>query len=325
MERVPADHGRTGRVRRSASVARRAPPELSRRCPVTVVILTLNEETNVGRALESVIGWAHEVLLLDSFSTDGTVDIAHRSGCKVFRHRFEDYGKQRNHAIANLPIETDWMLFLDADEWLTPELRREIAARVEDSPKENGFYIKRRFIWMGRWIRRGYYPTWILRLFRRSAARCEERAVNEHIIVEGKVGYLEADFVHEDADGIDRWITKHNAYASREAQELLRRNDVALRGEIEARLFGTQAERKRWLRHRVWNRLPPLARPFLYFFFRYVVRGGFLDGRPALVYHFLQALWFPLLVDLKYLELARGRARQTDCHRAREDDKPCAG
>jgi len=272
---------------------------------LAVVILTLNEEKNLPHTLHSVIGCAEEVVVLDSFSTDSTLDIAKQYGCKVFQNRFEDYGKQRNHAIAVLPIASEWILFLDADERLTEGLKREIREKLATVPEENGFFIKRRLIWMGKWIRRGYYPTWILRLFRRAKGRCEERAVNEHLLVEGRVGYLKNDFVHEDRKGIDEWIAKHNQYATREAEELLRRDQGVREGEIALQFSGSQAQRKRWMRHRVWNRLPPLMRPFLYFFYRYVLRGGFLDGRAALVYHFMQALWFPLLIDVKYLEMKR--------------------
>lgn len=273
---------------------------------VAVVILTLDEEKNLPQVLDSVVTWADEVLVLDSFSTDRTIEIARQHGCKVFQNRFEDYGKQRNHAISNLPVESEWIFFLDADEWVTEELKQEISERIDAAPEENGFFIKRRLIWMGKWIRRGYYPTWILRLFRRGKGRCEERAVNEHLMVDGKVGYLKNDFIHEDRKSIDDWIAKHNRYATGEAWELIRQEQVSHDQEIAERFVGSQAGRKRWLRHRVWNRLPPVMRPFLYFFYRYFLRAGFLDGRPALVYHFMQALWFPLLIDAKYLEIKQG-------------------
>ena len=270
---------------------------------VAIVILTLNEEKSLPYALDSVTGWADEVFVLDSFSTDRTLDVAKQYGCHVFQNRFEDYGKQRNHAISALPIESEWIFFLDADEWMTDALKQEIAQRTALRPEENGFFVKRRLIWMGKWIRRGYYPIWILRLFRRAKGRSEQRTVNEHVIVDGKVGYLKNDFVHEDRKGIHEWIVKHNWYATREALELLKQEEGERKEEIEVRFSGAQAERKRWLRHRLWNRLPLVMRPFLYFLYRYVLRGGFLDGRPALVYHFMQALWFPLLIDIKYFEI----------------------
>jgi len=271
-----------------------------------VVILTRDEELNLPRALDSVAGWADEIHVLDSFSGDRTVEIARSYGARVEQHAFEDYSRQRNYALEKLPIRAEWILFLDADEQMTPELKAEISARLESAPAENGFYLNRRFIWMGRWIRRGYYPTWILRLFRRGKGRCEERAVNEHLVVEGATARLANDFNHEDLRGVSHWIAKHDDYARREARELLKNAEAGSgAGEIPARFFGDQAERKRWLRRRVWNNLPPLIRPFIYFFYRYVLCGGFLDGREAFIYHFLQALWYPLLIDVHYLELRR--------------------
>lgn len=173
---------------------------------------------------------------------------------------------------------------------------------------------------MGRWIRRGYYPTWILRLFRYGTGRCEDRQVNEHLMVEGKVGYLRNDFVHEDRRGLTHWLTKHIAYARREAEELLRVERGETQREIPARFWGTQAERKRWIRQRVWNRLPPLVRPWLYYVYRLVLRGGFLDGWQAIAYHTLHALWFPFLIDLFYLEARRG----PETSAPPEEAVPCA-
>ncbi len=268
---------------------------------VAVVILTCNEELNIAQALDSVAGWARQVFILDSHSTDRTLDIARNYPCGIVQHAFENYAKQRNFAIDELDIQCEWVLFIDADEWLPAELKNEISSLIQNNPVQNGFYIKWRFIFMGKWIKRGYYPTWILRLFRFGKARCEERSVNEHLIVEGAVGHLEHDFIHEDRKGISDWILKHNRYAGMEALELLRASSST--DEIDARLFGTQAQRKRWLRHYVWNHLPPIIRPFIFFIYRYILCGGFLDGHAAFIFHFLQALWFPLLIDIKFLEM----------------------
>lgn len=281
-------------------------PEMTtRNKTVAVIILTYNEELNIAQALDSVVGWANEIMILDSFSTDGTLEIVQRYNCYVAQHEFENYAKQRNYALDHLPLKSEWVLFLDADEWLPPKIKHEISERLASAPVENGFALNRRLIWMGRWIRRGYYPSWIMRLFRRGRGRCEDRAVNEHIIVDGQTGEMHGDFMHEDRKGIADWIAKHNRYASREAVEYLNASSAPNFEKMDARLFGTQAERKRWLRHEVWNRLPPLARPFIYFFYRYVLARGFLDGKEAFIYHFLHALWYPMLIDVKYLELKK--------------------
>jgi len=270
---------------------------------VAVILLTYNEEVNIAQALGSVAGWAQELFVLDSFSTDRTLEIAGEYPCHIVQHRFENYATQRNYALDHLPITSEWVLFLDADEWLPAPLKQEISTVLATAPAANGFTLNRRLFWMGRWIRRGYYPARILRLFRRGKGRCEDREVNEHLIVEGETAQLKHDFMHEDRKGVTEWIAKHNRYATLEAQALVNSAPAAEYREIDARFFGTQAQRTRWLRHRVWNRMPLLIRPFFYFGYRYVLTGGFLDGRQAFAFHFLQALWFPLLIDIKYLEM----------------------
>lgn len=272
------------------------PPDL------TIIILTYNEEINLPYALNSVVGWAKRVIVLDSISTDATVKVAETFECEVVQHPFQNYALQRNYALG-LQIDTEWVLFLDADEWMPQGVKEEISSIIQSEPDANGFYLKRRMIWLGRWIRRGYYPTWILRLFRLGKARCEERVVNEHMIIEGPVGFLQNDFIHHDRKSLSSWVRKHNHYATLEAYELIKRARGERQEEIDARLTGTQSERKRWVRHRIWERMPIIIRPFFYFIYRYFFLGGFLDGREAFIYHFLQALWFPLLIDAKYLEL----------------------
>jgi glycosyltransferase involved in cell wall biosynthesis len=277
---------------------------------VAVIILTYNEEANIAHALSNVVGWADEVFVLDSMSTDGTPAIARQYECHVAQHPFEDYGRQRNYALDTLPIRSEWVFFLDADESLSTALKNEIASLITTVPAENGFYVRFRLIWMGRWIRRGYYPSWILRLCRHGKSRCENRAVNELLFVEGATGYLSNDLIHEDRRGIGDWIAKHNRYASREACELARTEQERRSNEIDGRLMGSQAERRRWIRRHVWNRLPPIVRPVAYFCYRYVLRLGFLDGVPGVTFHFLQALWYPMLIDINYLEL-RALERQS--------------
>lgn len=272
---------------------------------VSVVILTYNEEENLAEAIASVRGWAKSVFVFDSFSTDRTVAIARELGCTVHQHRFVDYAAQRQAALNDLPFQTDWVFFLDADERVPPNLRDEITHLLASGPTKDGYLCRFRLIWMGKWIRHGYYPTWILRLFRRSKAKLETRGIGEHVIVDGELGRLEHDIIHEDNKPLERWIEKHNHYTSLEADELVR---GPREGEIDASILGNQAQRKRWIRHRVWRRLPPFIRPGLYFAYRYGLRGGFLDGKEAFAYHFLQALWVWMLVDIKAMDRTRPRA-----------------
>jgi glycosyltransferase involved in cell wall biosynthesis len=266
---------------------------------VSVVILTLNEERNLPFAIDSVKGWAEEILVLDSGSTDRTLEIAIEKGCRVFERAFVSYSDQRNHALRQLPVKTEWVFFLDADERLVDELKGEIDARLASRPVEDGFVMRRKLLWMGRWIRRGYFSTWILRLVRRERASCDSRPVNEHLVVEGSVGRLRNAFIHQDRNGVASWARKHVRYAELEADLLRREFDGSGAGELRA---GKQAARTRWIRSNVWVRIPPVVRPWFYFIYRYVFRGGFLDGTPGFIFHFMQALWFQTLIDAIYLE-----------------------
>lgn len=269
------------------------------RVDVAVVILTYNEEPNLYQPLQSVRGWAKQIFVFDSFSSDRTIEIARHYGADTHQHKFVDYAAQRNAALDRLPIEVEWVLMLDADEWLPDEVKAEIEEILARGPEENAFFIKRRLIWLGKWIRRGIYPTWCARLFRFKTARYDSRAVNEHLNMTGATGRLQHDFMHEDRKTIGDWIAKHNRYSTMEAAELF---NVSREGQIKERLFGTQQERVRWIRANVWEKLPPLVRPFFYFTYRYIFRGGFLDGKAGFAYHFLHALWFPMLIDIKYVE-----------------------
>ena len=274
--------------------------------PLTVVILTLNEQENLPYALESVSGWAQQIIVLDSGSTDQTVSIAESFGARVVFHAFEDYSKQRNYALRELDVQTEWMLFLDADEWVPPVLRTEISSLLESRPGANGFFVTFRLVWMGAPIRFGYRPSWLLRLVRPEFAVCDDRGINEHLTVSGEPGYLRAALFHEDRKGVSRWLEKHDRYAALEAALLF--SSASTARNDQGRLLGTRAQHTRWMRERVWRHLPILLRPWLYFFLRYVMLGGFLDGRSGFAFHFLHALWYHTLIGIKLLDM-RAAAR----------------
>ena len=269
-----------------------------------VLILTRNEEKNIGDCLRSV-AWAQEIFVVDSGSTDRTGEIAESLGARVFAHPFNGYANQRNWALDHLPFSNEWLLMLDADERVPAALATEIVAVVRnDGNTYAGFYLSLRLIFLGRWLKHGgLYPTWIFRLFKRQGVRFEERPVNEHAIFQGAAGYLRSSFDHCDSRPLSDWIAKHNRYTDLEADEYLHEKS---RGGYPTAIapdwWGSQAERKRWIKLRLWNRLPPLVRPFLFFCRNYLLKRGFLDGWQGFVYHVLWSFWVRFLIDAKIVE-----------------------
>jgi glycosyltransferase involved in cell wall biosynthesis len=275
---------------------------------LSVIILTRDEEANLPAALSSLQGLSPEVFVVDSGSTDRTLAIARAAGCQVVEHRWETYATQMNLALDQLAITTPWVMRLDADERLTPELAQELADRLPALPDDvTGLLVKRRVYFWGRWIRHGgYYPTWLLRIWRHGRARCEQRWMDEHMIVDGgRTLRLGHDLIDENHKGLTFWTEKHNRYADREVKDLLALRDrTRTAGELD-----DQPGSRRWLKENLYGRAPLFWRAFGYWFYRYVLRLGFLDGRPGLVFHFLQGFWYRFLVDAKLVELERTQSQ----------------
>ena len=277
--------------------------------PLSLVVLTKNEEHNLRKCLASATGLCSQVLIVDSGSSDATLEIARQFGAMVVHHAFESHTQQWNWALRNLPFNCEWALCLDADQQLTPELREEIASlfRRIAAVSENGFYLRRRQIFRGKWIRHGgYYPKHLLKLFRHELASCDENErLDSRFYVKGKMGVLKHDLIEDNQNehNITFWIEKHNRYATAQALEELERREGRLSWAVQPRFFGTPDQRTLLLRS-VWYRYLPLyVRPFILFFYRYFLRLGFLDGKEGFIFHFNQSLWFRLLVDAKLDEL----------------------
>jgi glycosyltransferase involved in cell wall biosynthesis len=269
---------------------------------LSVILLTFNEEVNLPSCLDSLRGLDCEIFVLDSGSTDRTLEIAKSWGARIFHHPFEHYSVQRNWAQKNLPIGGEWVLHLDADERVTPELVGEIN-QILESPSDDvaGFMLRKRTIFMGRWIRYGgHYPSYHLRLFRKRHGACEDRLYDQHFLVDGEVRLLNHDFLDVVACDLRSWTLRHTKWAQLEAEEILR---VHKRGQrVRPDPEGNPIERRRWLREGVYLRWPLFSRAFLYWFFRYFLRLGFLDGKEGLIFHFLQGCWFRFLVDASIYE-----------------------
>src|SRR5262245_16522189 len=270
---------------------------------ISVVVLTHNEESNLAECLRSVAGLEADVFVVDSGSTDRTIEIAREVGALVFEHAFETHSKQWEWALQHLPIRSEWVLGLDADQRVTSELTDELRALDEgELDGIEGVYLKRRQVFRDKWIRHGgYYPKYLLKLFRKDAFVADPRdLVDHHFYVRGGTLKLKHDLVegNRKEDDITLWIEKHNRYATLLAREEVESRRNGRTGVISASLFGSPDQRA-LRRKQIWTRMPLYFRPFLYFFYRYFVRLGFLDGKQGAIFHFLQAFWFRLLVDIK--------------------------
>jgi glycosyltransferase involved in cell wall biosynthesis len=270
------------------------------RLPISVITPVLNEEANLPDCLASV-AWADQVFVVDSQSTDRTCEIAEERSANVVQFHYEPGGpRKKNWALDNLPFRNEWVLLLDADERITPELRAEIEREFCRGPRYDGYYLNRKQIFLGKWLRHGgNYPSWNLRLLRADLGRYETLAtedlasagdveVHEHVVLDGAAGYLREPMLHLDFKDLSRWIDRHNRYSTWDAR--VRRhllNGQEFSSAIPARLFGNAVQRKRWLK-RLWVRLP--FRPLLRFAYMYVWRAGFLDGRAGLIYCVLKAV-----------------------------------
>jgi glycosyltransferase involved in cell wall biosynthesis len=273
------------------------------RVGLAVVVLTFNEERNIEACLSSVAGWVSQIFVVDSGSTDATLQIAASFGAEVVSHTFESHARQWRWALSTLPLTAEWVLALDADQSVNGELKDAIAlalTRWSGPQSPVGAYVNRRQIFRGRWIRHGgYYPKYLLKLFRRDAVSVDEAdRVDHHFTVVGPTAILPGDLIEDNRNeaAIAVWIAKHNRYAVLQAREELARAEPG-GGARRGRVFGSPDERTLW-RKWLWNRCPPFIRPWAYFLYRYLLRLGFLDGKEGFVFHFMQALWYRLLVDI---------------------------
>ena len=275
---------------------------------LSVLILTHNEELHIERCLASLMPVSQAIYIIDSGSTDRTVELAESMGATVFHHPWKNYADQFQWGLDNAPIDTEWVIRMDADEYLEPDLQKEILSRLPTLPDDiNGVYLKRKMIFMGRWIRHGgIYPLILLRIWRTGQGRIEQRWMDEHIVLvgEGKTIQFEYDLVDDNRKGISFWVDKHNNYASREMVDLLNlRYDLLPRDDAIKTLQDPQARWKRMVKDEVYSRLPLGLRATIYFFYRYLLRLGFLDGTQGFIFHFIQGFWYRLLVDIKVMEV----------------------
>jgi glycosyltransferase involved in cell wall biosynthesis len=273
-----------------------------------VLILTHNESRHLARALASVAPIADDVLVVDSFSTDDTTAIAESAGARVMQNKFVNYSKQFQWGLDNGEINSRWVMRLDADEVIEPDLAAAIAEFLANAPDDvAGVNFDRKHIFMGRWIRHGgRYPLRLLRMWRNGQGRIEDRWMDEHMVVwGGRTITLKGGFSDINLNDLTFFTEKHNKYATREAIDVLasRYGLIEADASLNAKSASLQASLKRGMKERVYNQLPFWVGPVGYFVYRFIFQLGFLDGRPGLIYHGLQGLWYRFLVAAKVEEL----------------------
>ncbi len=274
--------------------------------PISAIIMTKNEERNLPQCLESIASYVDDIIIVDSFSDDATLNIAQKYTSKIYQNKWINYATQYNWAINNADLKHEWILRIDADERWTPKGFEELAKIIEED-KYDGVYIKLQIYFMGKFIRwGGFYPMRFLRVYKKSKGQMENRWMDEHIMVDGPVIISNIDAIEANYDRMENialWTTKHNGYSTREAMEyLIAKNRIRSMDTI-ARFWGTKTERKRWLKEKVYFRIPLFVRPFFYFVFRYFIKLGFLDGKRGFIFCTLQAFWYRFLVDTKIFQI----------------------
>jgi glycosyltransferase involved in cell wall biosynthesis len=283
---------------------------------IAVVILAFNESVHLPRALDHIRSFARQIFVIDSFSTDDTVNIAKAGGAQVLQHPFQNYARQFEWALENAPITADWVMRLDADEIIEADLAEEIRLKLPALPADvTGINLNRKTIFQGKFIRwGGRYPLTLLRIWRRGKAHIEDRWMDEHMyLTDGRTVTFRGGFADHNLYDLTYFTAKHNGYASREALDVLNQRlhlfepQLALTAETTAR----QAKIKRFLKESVYNRLPFEVSASLFFLYRYVFQLGFLDGRRGLIYHILQGFWYRFLVGAKLRELEQAAERAT--------------
>lgn len=277
---------------------------------LSVLILTFNEERHIGRAIDHVLPFAREIFVIDSFSTDRTVEIARAKGAIVLQNKFVNYAKQYLWAIENAKTDSEWLMRLDADEIIEADLADEIQRRLPTcDPDITGINLKRKHIFMGRWLKHGgRYPLVLLRLWRNGLGQIEDRWMDEHMFVtRGRTATFQGGFADHNLNDLSFFTEKHNRYATREAIDVLmqEKNEDVNASILMTGDTAVQAKIKRFFKDRVYNNIPFELSTFAYFVYRYIFQLGFLDGRPGFIYSILQGYWYRFLVGAKLVELRR--------------------
>lgn len=272
---------------------------------LTAIVLTFNEEMHLERCLASLEGVCNEVIVVDSFSTDRTQEIAEKYGARFYQNPWSNHATQLNWAINNGEINTDWVIRVDADEYLSGELQTNLKNQLSTVSQDiHGIRIKRLMYFFDKPLRKsGMYPIWHLKIWRHGSAHCEQRWMDERMVLsQGSTMEMEGDLVDHNLNNLTWWTAKHNGYATREAIDILDKIYGFTSSEnVKGKIFGSSEERRRWFKER-YLKLPLFVRPFLFFLIRYFLQLGFLEGKRGFMWNILQCFWYRFLVDAKIFE-----------------------
>ena len=270
---------------------------------LTAIVLTKNEELNIRDCLASIQPLAKRIVVVDSFSADRTVEIAKEFGADVYQHEFVNYSKQFLYGLNETGIDTKWIFRIDADERLTEASRAEIESLCELNMDTdvNGIILRFEVTFLGKKLRHGgIYPFRKLLVFKRGIGTIEDRYMDEHIVLaEGRTVEVKNDSEHHDFKDLAYFIQKHNWYSSREVLDYI--ENTKLQHE-DGRELNHKAGVKRWIKFHIYYKLPMGMRAHLYYWYRYYIKLGFLDGKEGKIYAFMQAYWYRYLVDAKIYE-----------------------
>lgn len=269
---------------------------------LTAIILTYNEEKNIVHCINSIKDLAKRIVVIDSFSTDETVELAKKLGAEVFQHKFVNQAKQYIYGVEVANIDTKWVFRIDADERLTEDSSKELEelCHANDDTNVNGIIVRFKVNFMGKDLKHGgIYPIRVLRVYKNGKGHIEERNMDEHIILtEGRSVEMKNDSLHCDYKNIGVWIDKHNKYSTREAEDYFK----SLQEKDDGANLSGNAKIKRFIKFGVYYKLPMGVRAYLYYFYRYYLKFGFLDGKEGKIFAFMQAYWYRFLVDAKIYE-----------------------
>ncbi len=273
--------------------------------PLTVIVLTFNEEKNIDICLSSIAGWASEIIVVDSGSTDKTLILAEKYTKNIYQHPFDNYASQRNWALENCTISNEWIMNIDADHEVSQTLKDEVSTHFSNGfPADiKGFMASRKTMFLGRWIKRGgHYPIYHGVIFKKGFGYCEHKLYDQHFVIEGKSLLLKGDIIDTITDSLTNFTERHNKWATLEAIDAINlKSQQDGDNNIKPNKNGNPMEQRRYMRLKYYN-MPIFWRSVSYFLYRYFFKLGFLDGKEGLIFHFLQGFWFRFLVDAKIYE-----------------------